>query len=211
MVKFVLSIFSMSSDITKERILEAARQVFIRKGMDGARMQEIADEAGINKALLHYYFHSKEQLFREVFYGLLSQLIPGIVLIFHGNETFEEKIELIVGEYDSYMFRNPFLPQFVVREINRDPEQLSGFMSDQGLDFSQVEAMLDTEVRRGNIRPVTFPHFFANLIGMIIMPYIGRPLFQRKLFKNDPEKYDQFLKERKSVITFFVKQALLIK
>jgi len=204
-------IIRMSSDSTKEKIVEAAKQVFIRKGMDGARMQEIADEAGINKALLHYYFHSKDQLFREVFYGLLSELIPGLILVFRGEEPFEEKIELIVDAYDSYISKNPILPQFIVREINRDPEQLSGFMSDQGLDFRLVEGMIDAEVRAGNIMPITFPHLFANLIGMIVMPYIGRPLFQRKLFKNDPEKYDQYLRERKSVITLFVKQALLIK
>ena len=203
--------FVMSSDSTKTKIIEAAHRVFIQKGMDGARMQEIADEAGINKALLHYYFHSKEQLFRDVFYGILSELIPGLILVFRGNEPFEDKIEAIITEYDTYMSRNPFLPQFVIREINRDPDQLSGFMSDQGLDFSQIETMIDHEIQAGHIRPITFPHLFANLIGMIVMPYIGRPLFQRKLFKNDPGKYDQYLRERKSVITLFVKQALLIK
>ena len=201
----------MGSDSTKEKIIQAAQQVFIRKGMDGARMQEIADEAGINKALLHYYFHSKEQLFNDVFYGLLSQLIPGLIAIFKGSEPFLDKIEAIVTEYDTYMSRNPFLPQFVIREINRDPEQLSRFMSDQGLDFSLVESMIEKEVAMGNIRTITFPHLFANLIGMIVMPYIGRPLFQRKLFKNDPVKYDKFLQERKAVITSFVKQALRVE
>lgn len=198
----------MGSDSTKEKIVQAAQQVFIRKGMDGARMQEIADEAGINKALLHYYFHSKEQLFKEVFYGILSQLIPGLIVIFKGSEPFLDKIEAIVTEYDTYMSKNPFLPQFVIREINRDPEQLSGFMSDQGLDFSLVEGLVEKEIAMGNIRPITFPHLFANVIGMIVMPYVGRPLFQRKLFRNDPVKYDMFLQERKTVITSFVKQAL---
>ncbi len=201
----------MGSDSTKEKIILAAQQVFIRKGMDGARMQEIADEAGINKALLHYYFHSKEQLFKEVFYGILSQLIPGLIAIFKGGDPFLVKIEAIVNQYDTYMFGHPFLPQFVIREINRDPEQLSGFMSDQGLDFSLVEGLVKKEVAMGNIRPITFPHLFANVIGMIVMPYVGRPLFQRKLFRNDPVKYDQFLQERKAVITSFVKQALKVE
>jgi AcrR family transcriptional regulator len=198
----------MGSDNTKEKIVQAAKQIFIRKGMDGARMQEIADEAGINKAMLHYYFHSKEQLFNEVFYGILSQLIPGLIVIFKGDEPFLDKIGAIVSEYDTYMSRNPFLPQFVFREINRDPEQLSSFMSDKGLNFELVESLINREVSNGNIRPITFPHLFANIIGMIVMPYIGRPLFQRKLFKNDPVKYDQFLQERKSVITQFVKNAI---
>jgi TetR/AcrR family transcriptional regulator len=198
----------MSSDSTKEKIIQAAQEVFIRKGMDGARMQEIADEAGINKALLHYYFHSKEQLFNEVFYGILSKLIPGLISIFKKDTPFLDKIEAVVSEYDSFMQRNPFLPQFVIREINRDPDQLSGFMSDQGLDFGLVERMINQEVKSGNIRSITFPHLFANLIGMIVMPYIGRPLFQRKLFSNDSIKYDQFLQERKEVITMFMKKAM---
>ncbi len=201
----------MNSENSKEKIVQAAYRVFVRKGMDGARMQEIADEAGINKAMLHYYFNSKEQLFNVVFYEILSKLIPGLIPIFRGDEPFEDKIEAIIAEYDSYMSRNPFLPQFIVREINRDPDQLSRFISNQGLDFEMIEKMIDLEVKMGNIKPITFPHLFANLIGMIVVPYLGRPLFQRKLFKNDPEKYDQFLRERRSVITLFVKQALTAK
>ena len=198
----------MSSDSTKEKIVQAAQKVFIRKGMDGARMQEIADEAGINKALLHYYFHSKEQLFNELFYGILSRLIPGLIRIFQTDQPFMDKIVAIVSEYDAFMSKNPFLPQFVFREINRDPDQLARFMSDQGLDFERVEQMIDREVKMGHIRSISFPHLFANVMGMIVMPYIGRPLFQRKLFRNDPVKYDQFLQERKLVISLFVRNAL---
>ncbi|MCL4484510.1 MAG: TetR/AcrR family transcriptional regulator [Bacteroidetes bacterium] len=201
----------MSSDSTKEKIIQAAQRVFIRKGMDGARMQEIADEAGINKALLHYYFQSKQHLFNEVFYGILSQLIPGLIQIFKKGGPMEGKIEAVVAEYDTYMSKNPFLPQFIIQEINRDPDQLSRFMSDQGVDFEKIEQMIENEVAIGKLNPITFPHLFTSMIGMVVMPYIGRPLFQRKLFKNDPEKYDQFLKERRSVITQFIKQALLTK
>jgi TetR/AcrR family transcriptional regulator len=201
----------MGSDNTKEKIVQAAQLVFIRKGMDGARMQEIADEAGINKALLHYYFHSKQQLFNEVFYGILSRLIPSLLEIFKLEEPFSDKIEAVVREYDSFMSKNPFLPQFIINEINRDPEQLSRFMSDQGLNFSKIEERINGEVTAGNIRSITFPHLFANLIGMVVMPYIGRPLFQRKLFNNDSAKYDQFLQERRAVITRFIQQAILTK
>jgi len=199
----------MSLEPTKMKILQAAHLVFIRKGMDGARMQEIADEAGINKALLHYYFHSKDQLFNEVFYGILSQMIPGLMKILSGPAPFLDKVEAIVTEYDSYLSRNPILPQFIFREINRDPAQLSRFMSDQGLDFDLIQQRINGEVALGHIRPITFPHLFANLIGMIVMPYIGRPLFQLKLFKGDAEKYDLFLRERRAVISSFIRQALI--
>lgn len=202
-------LIAMSSDSTKEKIVQAAKLVFIRKGMDGARMQEIADEAGINKALLHYYFHSKQELFNEVFYGILSNLIPGLMSIFKQEVPFVEKVELIVTQYDSFMQLNPFLPQFVIREINRDPDQLSRFMTDKGLNFAIVEEIIKKEVEKGSIRPITFQHLFVSLIGMIVAPYIGRPLFQRKLFYNDPEKYEQFLMERRAFITGFVRQALI--
>jgi hypothetical protein len=109
------------------------------------------------------------------------------------------------------MSNNPYLPQFIINEINRDPEQLSRFMSDQGLNFSKIEERINGEVAAGNIRPITFPHLFANLIGMVVMPYIGRPLFQRKLFNNDSAQYDQFLQERRMVITTFIQQAILTK
>lgn len=210
MVNFVAKSAIMTSDNTKEKIVQAAKQVFIRKGMDGARMQEIADEAGINKALLHYYFHSKGELFNEVFYGILSKLIPGLVRIFQGEEPFLKKVEAIVAAYDSYMSENPFMPQFIFREINRDPEQLSRFMSDQGINFEKLENLISQEVSLNHIQPVTFPHLFANLIGMIVMPYIARPMFQLKMFHNDRQKYDEFLAERRAVITRFTLQALRV-
>ena len=211
MVKFAKNLIGMSSDSTKEKIMQAARQVFIRKGMDGARMQEIADEAGINKALLHYYFHSKQELFDELFYGILSNLIPGLISIFKKETPMIDKIEAIVREYVTYMSRNPFLPQFVIREINRDPDQLARFMTNQGLDFEFVEEMINADIKDGNMRPIDFRHLFVNMIGMIVMPYVGRPLFQRKLFKNDPAEYERFLREREEVITKFVRDALLVE
>jgi hypothetical protein len=122
---------------------------------------------------------------------------------------FVEKIEAIIAQYDSFMQLNPFLPQFVIREINRDPDQLSRFMTDKGLDFEKVEEMINREVETGRIRPITFQHLFVSVIGMIIAPYIGRPLFQRKLFNNDSEKYEQFLKERRVVVTTFIRHALI--
>ena len=64
---------------TEQLILEAAKKVFFNKGFDGARMQEIADVAGINKALLHYYFRSKDKLFEAIFFDAFQQFIPRVV------------------------------------------------------------------------------------------------------------------------------------
>lgn len=198
----------MTIESTQEKILEAARRVFILKGMDGARMQEIADEAGINKSLLHYYFRTKQQLFDAIFEESFGKLVPNLMEIFQREGSFLDKIEIIVDQYDAMMSKNPFLPLFVLHEINRDPEQLSKFILDRGFDIEKMGVLLAKDVNAGNILPFNIKHFMANLLGMIIIPYAARPLLQRNLFSNDSERYDQFLKERKSTIAQFIKQAL---
>lgn len=198
----------MTIESTQEKILEAARMVFILKGMDGARMQEIADEAGINKSLLHYYFRTKQQLFDAIFEESFGKLVPNLMEILQREGVFLNKIEMIVEEYDAMMSKNPFLPLFVLHEINRNPDQLSKFILDRGFNIEKMEMLFTKEVGAGNIVPFSVQHIMANLLGMIIIPYAARPLLQRNLFRNDSDRYEQFLKERKSTISQFIKQAL---
>src|SRR3954469_21716372 len=80
---------------SEQRILDAARAVFIRRGTAGARMQEIAREAGVNQALLHYYFRSKEGLSPAVFEQFASRLFPALIQILGGNELLDDKIDRI--------------------------------------------------------------------------------------------------------------------
>jgi TetR/AcrR family transcriptional regulator len=107
---------------TEQLILGAAKKVFVRKGMAGARMQDIADEAGINKALLHYYFRSKEKLFEMIFMEAAAKLFPRINAIFNADQSLFEKIESFCEEYISIVMENPYLPLFVLYEINQNPE-----------------------------------------------------------------------------------------
>src|SRR5678810_1109142 len=107
----------------EERILEAACKVFTTKGMAGARMQDIADEADINKALLHYYFRDKDKLFEVVFMEEAQKFFPKINAIFNSDAPLFEKIENFVNEYIDEMLENPYLPWFVLNEMNRDPDQ----------------------------------------------------------------------------------------
>src|ERR1700751_5008479 len=113
---------NIKTEDTQERILAAAKNIFLTKGMAGARMQDIADEAGINKAMLHYYFRSKEKLFEGIFSELSQQFFPKLVLIFESEESIFRKIEMFVSEYIDQMSRTPYLPIFVLNEINRQPE-----------------------------------------------------------------------------------------
>src|SRR5262245_18627739 len=130
---------------TEEKILNAARKVFRKKGMTGARMQEISDEAGINKALLHYYFRSKEKLFERVLHETLEEALPLLGKILNEDIPLFEKIERYVHAHISIISKNEYLPAFVIQELNRDPQKLLKFT--KGLEnkpnplifFQQIE------------------------------------------------------------------------
>src|ERR1700759_4757996 len=107
---------------TEEKILSAAKKVFLTKGMDGARMQDIADEAGINKALLHYYFRSKDKLFEQIFLDVAGALLPRIFAILESDRGLFEKIESFCDEYISQLIETPYVPIFILNEIHRQPQ-----------------------------------------------------------------------------------------
>src|SRR3954463_1613260 len=106
----------------EQKILEAAKQVFFDKGMHGARMQDIADKAGINKAMLHYYFRSKEKLFEKIFTEVAGHFLPRIATILASENSVLEKIDTFCAEYISQVMQTPYVPIFILNEINRQPE-----------------------------------------------------------------------------------------
>ena len=109
---------------TEDKIFEAATEVFINKGMDGSRMQDIANHAGINKSLLHYYFRTKDKLFNAVFEKIAEQLFKRFAPVFDEKLSLEEKIRFFYREHIEFLKNNPRLPSFILNEINRNPERI---------------------------------------------------------------------------------------
>ena len=114
---------------TEELIFESAIKIFHSKGLAGARMQEIADEAGINKAMLHYYFRSKQSLFEAVFKKAFMQLAPQIHQVLNSDDTLFEKIQNFADKYISFVMENRFLPTFIIQELNNNPDFANQFFS----------------------------------------------------------------------------------
>lgn len=192
---------------TENKILEAAKIVFERKGMYGARMQEIADEARINKALLHYYFRSKEKLFDAVFVDAFKSFFPNLHNIFDSDRDIKQKFEDVVTHYVSMISENPFLPVFIITEVNRDPMKMSALMEKMGANLKHIIAYLNKLRDNGDIPDIDPRHLIVNMISMTVFPYLGMPLFKPMLFGNDEAEVKRFLEERKQVIL----QTLLIK
>lgn len=189
-----------TSQNTEQIILEAARRVFARKGFEGTRMQEIADEAGINKALLHYYFRSKEKMFELVFREVLSNLISGIRKMMSEDIPFFSKIEEFIDRYIDVLIHNPFIPGFIITEIHRDPQRILNFMLDQNIPMDFFIKGFQLEVEKGNIRQLDPRHIIVNMIGMCLFPFIAKPILQGILFRGNPEEYQAFLQERKQIV-----------
>lgn len=198
-------------DNTEEKILVAAKTVFIKKGMDGARMQEIADEAGINKALLHYYFRSKQKLFEAIVKDLFRQIFPNAIFLINAEKPFEQRLSDFINNYVGILLQNPFLPAFVIKEMNRDTDFSGSIFNEIGLNPLLLLTMLEKEMEAGTIVKMNPRDLIINLLSLCLFPFATKPLMQLIMFENNSEEYNQFLENRKKSITEFVLNAVLAK
>lgn len=196
------------SNETEQRIFEAARDVFHEQGYDGARMQEIAERAGINKAMLHYYFRSKDKLFEAVFRVSALKVIPRVIDIVRGEMTIEQKLTAVVEAYIDLLRSNPHLPGFVIQELRRNPTGLRKFIGGQARGaFEQLAKDVDEAAGRGEIRRIAPEHLLSNVIALCVFPFIARPMLETVTGMDAPQ-FDAFLEERRQTVSEFIHQAL---
>jgi AcrR family transcriptional regulator len=193
----------------EERILAGARKVFTTKGMAGARMQDIADEAGINKALLHYYFGDKDKLFETIFMDEAQKFFPKINAIFQSDDPLFEKIEKFVEEYIDEMQENPYLPWFVLNEINRDPDRFMKRVLGESNRPKSAKFLeqIEKEIKKGTIRRVHPVHLLLNLLSMTIFPFVARPMITRNLQLSESQ-FRKTMEERKTEIPKFIRDSI---
>jgi TetR/AcrR family transcriptional regulator len=195
---------SKHSESTEDKILEAAKKVFVRNGLDGATMQQIADEAGINKSLLHYYFRTKQKLFGTVLKFAFKFIVPQLQDILTSPDPIFIKIERLVSEYIDLLLKNSHIPAFVLHEINRNPDSIVQIMKDAGINPKLLFNPLLEDIRKGNIRPIDPRHLIINILSLCVFPIIARPLAQRVFFENNENAYKLFLEERKKEVSDFI-------
>lgn len=195
---------------TETSILEAAKRIFTRKGMDGARMQEIADEANINKALLHYYFRSKKLLFEAVFKHAFYILAPQLNKIMNAESSLFEKIEDFSKNYISFVLKHPYLPNFIFQELNRNPNFAKELISEKQFpNISTFKKQVAELINDGVIKPITGEQLFINILALTIFPFIGAPLLKEILAIND-KSFNLLLKERQTEVANFIINALKV-
>ena len=195
---------------TEEKIIVAAEKVFIEKGMAGARMQEIADEAGINKALLHYYYRSKEKLFGMVFRMAFKTFAPDLLRVFEGSDDFFTKMENFIASYLRFIEKNPHIPGFIISELSSNPNRLVEIIKLLNIDIQPVIKAIEEEIEKKTIRQIEPTELIINIMALCVFPIVAKPMVQTIIFKGSEEEYKKMLERRKTEVTRFVISAIKI-
>lgn len=189
---------------TEKQILNAAKDIFQTKGMNGARMQEIADKAGINKAMLHYYYRSKQLLFEAVFKNAFSLLAPQLNAILNDDSSIEEKIKSFTHNYISFISKHPYLPNFVIQELNRNPNFIEKIQESSAFPtLDKFNAQVEKEVKAGILKPIEGKQLFVHIISLNIFPFVAKPLIKGFLELSDTD-FKKMMEQRKREVSEFI-------
>ena len=196
---------------SEERIKAAARKVFHQKGYAGTRTRDIAEEAGINHAMVNYYFRSKEKLFGIVMLETMTFFFKGVSTILNNeNTSLEEKIEQVVANYIDLLLEEPELPTFMFNEVRTNPEP---FVANtpilQALEHSVLARQYAEAVAHGRITEPNLIPTVLNVISLVIFPFIAQPIFTA-LSRTDKEAYKSLMLERKKLIPQWIKAMLFV-
>jgi AcrR family transcriptional regulator len=189
---------------TEEKIKEAARKLFTRKGFAATRTRDIAEEAGINLALLNYYFRSKQKLFDIIMMENFQRFLVGMSANFQDEGmTIEQRLVKVVDAYISFLFEYPDLPMFIFNEIRSNPTKIAATVNDQvGPVRNKFYQELVKAKKEGRTTLEPF-HFIANLVGMTVFPFVARPLLQRVTQVSD-EQFKALMDERRKLVPMWL-------
>ncbi|MEO6878959.1 MAG: TetR/AcrR family transcriptional regulator [Gemmatimonadaceae bacterium] len=201
---------------TERKILDAAHVVFVRRGTGGARMQEIADDAGVNKALLHYYFRNKQRLADAVFHRVALGLFGRVLEVAASDLELDEKIRRIIAVYLDQMSRTPYAPAYLIGEMSQHPERAQQLLDAVGGSpahsskpqlLAKLAEQIAEQVAAGRITPIAPQQFLANLVSLCIFPFAAAPMLTAVLRLDEPG-FRAFIEERKTSLPEFFLNAL---
>ncbi|MEO8590624.1 MAG: TetR/AcrR family transcriptional regulator [Flavobacteriales bacterium] len=192
---------------TRQRIIDTAMALFRRKGMDGLSMRELAEEAGVNKGLLHYYFKTKEAIFQEVFAHHAGLLWADVLVIVEGPGDLGTKLPRMVDRYFDLLDQYPSLPAFVLFEVQRDPSMLLKTAAKDAM--LRAATIVEPELRRLRLpaERASGVQFMLDLVGLCAFTYGMLPGVVKVLGLNKAQR-NAFLLQRKTHIIALLQQGI---
>lgn len=190
---------------TEEKIIASAEKLFYQKGKAGTSMQDIADDAGINRTLLNYYFRSKDQLFEAVFRKAMESFVPNLAAMISSEISFNNYLPAMVEKIIDTMLENPQIPIFVLQELSSNPERMPQIIKEMGIDPDKVmekmgegiaNAKMDFEPRQ----------VILSIISLCIFPFAAKPVVLDILYGGDEEAFISAMKDRKVLIPMIINQ-----
>ncbi|MBI5403135.1 MAG: TetR/AcrR family transcriptional regulator [Ignavibacteriae bacterium] len=203
---------TLNKDInTEKRILESARKIFHVKGLAGARMQEIADEARINKAMLNYYFRSKDKLFEAVFKDAARDFFPKVFQMVNMDVPLFEKIEKFIEGYLTFLQNNRCIPGFIINELSQNPQRLKEFFKENNIRPPEKFLIEIREaVERKEIIQIEPTTLILNILSLCIFPVVAKPIIET-VFNISEEQYNDMIESRKKSAAQFIINAIKVK
>ena len=174
---------------TEEKIIASAEKLFYQKGKSGTSMQDIADDAGINRTLLNYYYRSKDQLFEAVFRRALGSFVPSLAAMLRSDISFEEYVPVLIETVIDAMIENPQIPIFVLQELSSNPERMPQIIKELGFDPSIVIEKMTKEGQVPSTMGMEPRQVILNLMSLCIFPFAARPVVTEILYDGDNEAY----------------------
>jgi AcrR family transcriptional regulator len=195
----------------EEKILESAKSHFVLKGYSGARMQEIANSAGVNKALLHYYFESKELLFGRVMEDTL-EAISGLCKVLTNKEAgnLHQRFRLLVHKFLQLMLREPFLPGFVLHEAQQNPEIMYPLLQKHQAQLGELQLEIDMEAEAGLMQRVDARHLLVNIFSVALFPFLSMQVAGPIVFHNNQEELGKMLDQRQAAVDELVLNKIFV-
>ena len=189
---------------TRDRILDAAHAIFTRKGTANSRTQEIADEAGVNKALVHYYFGTKAALADAIFERAAGALLPVIFgILADPARSLEQKVADVVREQIDFHSARPYLAGYLVSELHAEPDRVARLLGRQGTaPLDVLRRQLREGARAGTLRPISAEQFVVNLMAMLVFPFAMRAALCAVLGV-EPSRWPAFVEERRRLLPDF--------
>lgn len=193
----------------EEKIKDAARKIFTQKGFAATKTRDIAAEAGINMAMLNYYFRSKEKLFEIVMMENMQKMMSGVAEIFFDETTtLEKKIELFIDAKVDTLIKNPDLLSFVLNEFKGNSHTLTDRFA--LMKKSHFIKQFNEAVKEGKIAPINPIHFIFNICGLLMFPFLAGPLLQGAGIINQ-KQFEEIILERKKLVPLWLKEIAKIK
>ena len=198
---------------TEQDIIFAAQKVFQEKGYKEATMRDIASEANINMAMVHYYFRCKENLFFLVLDEAFRLLVEEILEVL-GDENLDifDKIRAIVRKYVIFFSEKPYLPQFLMGEVIRDPKNIGKRMH-QNMNFKIIyeafSKQLNKEFESGAIKKISPMSLLLNIISLCVFPAVVSPLIV-EISEHAHVEFDKVFEARKDDVAEFIIKAISI-